>query len=116
MAGPRTFPAMMKLTVTYTTPSDPEGFDAHYTSVHAPMVLDMPGLVRFESSKVVGTPDGSPAPFFRTAELYFADQEAMGGAFASEAGMATGKDAEELCARTGATMATFISVVDERAA
>jgi uncharacterized protein (TIGR02118 family) len=103
---------MMKLTVTYTTPSDPDAFNAHYTSVHAPMVRTMPGLDRFESGQVVGTPDGSDAPFFRTAELYFADQDAMGKAFGSEEGMATGQDAAELCARTGATMATFISVLD----
>lgn len=103
---------MMKLTVTYTTPNDPEAFDAHYTSVHAPMVQKMPGLERFESGRVVTTPDGSPAPYHRTADLYFATEEAMGGAFASEQGMATGKDATELCERTGATIAMFISVLD----
>jgi uncharacterized protein (TIGR02118 family) len=37
---------MIKLTVLYTPPTQVEEFDAHYTSVHVPLVERMPGLVR----------------------------------------------------------------------
>lgn len=103
---------MMKLTVMYTPPSDPEAFDAHYTSVHIPMVQKMPGLERLETSRSVPGPDGAPAPLHRTADLYFASPDAMGEAFGSEIGQETGKDAAELCARTGTTMSTVVFVVD----
>jgi hypothetical protein len=42
----------------------------------------------------VGTPDGSPAPFRRVADLYFEDMEAVGAAFASE-------QAERACREAG---------------
>ena len=41
------------------------------------------GLTRFVASKVVGTPHGSPAPFYRIAELHFPSMEALQAAAAS---------------------------------
>ncbi|HEU0105842.1 MAG TPA: EthD family reductase, partial [Vicinamibacteria bacterium] len=43
------------------------------------------GLTKFVASKVVGTPDGSPAPFYRVAELHFPSMEALQGAAGSPA-------------------------------
>jgi uncharacterized protein (TIGR02118 family) len=103
---------MMKLTVLYTPPAQVEEFDAHYTSVHMPLVEQMPGLVRAETSVVVGMPDGSPAPYHRMAELYFESGDAMGEAFGSDVGKQTAKDAQELAARTGSTVTMLIGVLD----
>ena len=103
---------MMKLTVLYTPPDEVEDFEAHYTSVHMPLVDEMPGLVRAETSVVVGMPDGSPAPYHRMAELYFDDADAMGAAFGSDAGKQTAKDAQQLAARTGSTVTMLIGIVD----
>ncbi len=103
---------MMKLTVLYTPPADVEAFDAHYTSVHLPLVDTLPGLLRAETSVCVGTPDGSPAPYHRIAELYFDDADAMNASFATEQGRKTGADAQELAARTGSTVAMVVGVLD----
>lgn len=103
---------MMKLLVLYTPPAQVEEFDSHYTSVHIPLVDTMPGLVRAETAVVVATPDGSPAPYHRVAALYFEDSDAMGAAFASDAGKRTAQDAAELAARTGSTVSMLVTVVD----
>lgn len=103
---------MMKITALYTPPTDPAAFDEHYAAVHLPLAASMPGLARMESAKAVGTPDGSPAPYHRTADLYFEDMDAIGAAFGSEAGRATAKDAGDLAARTGSTLTLMISEVD----
>lgn len=103
---------MIKLTVLYTPPSQVEQFDAHYTSVHMPLVDQLPGLVRAETSVVVGMPDGNPAPYHRMAELYFEDADAMGSAFASDVGKRTAADAQELAASTGSTVTMMINILD----
>ncbi len=103
---------MMKVTALYSPPTDVAAFEAHYTSVHMPLVATMPGLVRAETATVAGTPDGSPPPYHRTADLYFQSPEALQAAFASEAGQHTTKDAAELASRTGATLTVLICAVD----
>ena len=108
----RTVRLMLKLTVLYTRPSDVDAFESHYTGVHVPLVAALPGLVRSETAVFVGTPDGSPAPFHRIAELYFQDAAAMDSAFGTEQGRATAADAQELSARTGATVTMAVAAVD----
>jgi len=43
-------------------------------------------------SKVVGTPDGSPTPFYRLADLYFDDLEHLQSVMGSPEGQATVAD------------------------
>lgn len=82
----------VKLLVLYTHPTDPEAFDRHYLSVHMPLVHAMPGLVRAEAGQFAAGPAGVPQPYYRGAELWFADQEALNAAFASAEGKATAAD------------------------
>ena len=74
-----------KLIVIYPSPRDVGTFERAYTQEHGPMVTpqNFRGLTRFVASKVVGTPDGSPAPFYRVAELHFPSMEALQGAAGS---------------------------------
>ena len=104
---------MMKLSALYTPPADPAAFDEHYVAVHVPLAAAMPGLLRMETARGIGTPDGSPAPYSRTADLYFASSEAIAAAFASDEGRATARDAGQLAKRTGSTLTLMISEVDE---
>jgi len=103
----------MKLTAFYTAPSDAAAFEEHYVAVHLPLAAAMPGLVRMETARGTGTPDGRPAPYSRTADLYFASSDAIQAAFASDAGRATARDAAQLAKRTGSTLTLMISEVDE---
>jgi uncharacterized protein (TIGR02118 family) len=82
----------VKLVVLYTHPDDPAAFDEHYAGVHAPLVAKLPGLQRFETGTLTLALDGGELPYYRIAELYFADRAAMDAAFGSAEGAATAAD------------------------
>ena len=94
---------MVKLVVGYGAPDDAEAFDAHYASTHRPLAEKIPNLRRFEAGKILGTPDGSPAPFYFLAELWFDDMDALQAALASEEGQAAAADVATF-ASGGATL------------
>ena len=77
--------ATAKIVVLYPAPRDMAAFERAYTQDHAPMVTaqNFKGIKKFIASKIVGTPDGSPAPFHRIAELHFPSMEALQSAAAS---------------------------------
>jgi uncharacterized protein (TIGR02118 family) len=83
---------MVKLSVLYGRPSDLEAFERHYTATHVPLVEQIPYLERFEAGRVIGTPDGSEAPYYRIAELWFDGQAALADALSSPEGRATVDD------------------------
>lgn len=74
-----------KVIVLYPAPSDANAFERAYTQDHAPMVTgeNFRGITRFVASRILGTPDGSPAPFYRIAELHFPSKEALQAAATS---------------------------------
>lgn len=83
---------MIKLTVLYGHPSDPEAFEAYYANTHTPLALTMKGHDRVELTKFMSTPDGGPAAYYRMAEFWFATPEAMQATMASPEGQATAAD------------------------
>jgi uncharacterized protein (TIGR02118 family) len=83
---------MVKLLVAYRQPDDPAAFDAYYVDTHEPLVHKIPGLRKFEFGKVVGTPDGSAAPYYQIAELSFEDADSLQSAMGSPEGQAAGGD------------------------
>jgi uncharacterized protein (TIGR02118 family) len=76
-----------KIVVLYPTPRDAQAFERAYTVDHSPMVTPQAfkGLKRLVAAKIVGTPDGSPPPFQRIAELHFASMDALQAAASSAA-------------------------------
>jgi uncharacterized protein (TIGR02118 family) len=94
---------MVKLVVAYGAPKDPAAFDAYYFSTHVPLVDRIPNLRRFEAGKVIGTPDGSGAPYYFIAELLFDSIDDLQSAMASAEGQAAGADLE-MFATGGATL------------
>ena len=100
----------VKLVVLYTQPDDPEAFDQHYRDTHAPLVHKLPGLQRLETGRFVAAIDGGDKPFYRVAELYFADQEALNAAFGSDEGKATAGDYQQIAPR-GSRM--FLEVIED---
>lgn len=94
---------MVKLVVGYGTPDDPAAFDEHYASTHVPLVQKIPNLRRFEPGKVLGTPDGSTAPFYFLAELWFDSAQDLEAAMGSPEGQAAGADVATF-ASGGATL------------
>ncbi len=99
----------VKLVVLYTQPDDPDAFDEHYLGVHAPLVENVPGLQRFEGARLVAAADGGEQTYFRIAELWFADQDALQAGLGSDEGKATAADYQQI-APPGSRM--FVAVVD----
>lgn len=100
----------VKLVVLYTHPTDTDAFDRHYLDVHMPLVAAVPGLQRAESGKFVAAADGGEQTYYRVAELYFADQAALGAGFGSDEGKATAADFQEI-APPGSRM--FVEALDD---
>ena len=94
---------MVKLVVCYGAPEDPAAFDQHYADTHVPLVEKIPSLRRFEAGKVLGTPDGSSAPFYYLAELWFDSPQELEAAMGSAEGEAAGADVANF-ATGGATL------------
>ena len=55
-----------------------EAFEKLHQEEHVPMIVDkLVGKTRFVATKVVATPDGTPPPFYRIAEVHFPSLEAL---------------------------------------
>ncbi len=100
----------VKLVVLYTHPEDTDAFDRHYLGTHMPLVAKIPGLQRAESGRFMAALDPGELTYYRIAELYFTDQQALEHAFSSEAGKATAADYQQI-APPGSRM--FTEAVDE---
>ena len=83
---------MLKITVLYGHPVDPEKFEKYYKEKHLPLAMTIEGVDKWELTKILGTPDGQKADYYRIAEMYFTTVEQMQDAMASSEGQATVKD------------------------
>jgi uncharacterized protein (TIGR02118 family) len=77
---------MVKLVVAYKKPKDVAEFERLYQHEHLPLAARIPHVSKIGLGKVAGTPDGSPAPYHRIAELYFEDAATLQKALGTEEG------------------------------
>ena len=98
---------MMKLTVLFGQPEDPEAFEEYYVNQHLPLAAKIPNVQRFESGRMRAV-DGGESPYHRIAELWFKSAERMGEAMSSPEGEAASVDLPNF-ATGGATF--FVSEV-----
>jgi uncharacterized protein (TIGR02118 family) len=71
---------MAIVTVIYNQPKDPAAFEKYYAETHLPLVGANQaeiGFVKAELTKFDKNLDGTPAAFYRQAELYFPSMEAL---------------------------------------
>jgi len=94
---------MVKLVVAYGHPEAPDAFDRHYVERHIPLAQKIPNLRRFEAGKVLGTADGSAAPYYFIAELLFDSPEQLQASMQSPEGQAAAADLSNF-ASGGATL------------
>ena len=87
---------MVKLIVAYKKPADADEFERRYKDEHVALARGIPHMAKIEFSKVAGTPDGSPAPYHRIAELYFDDMAPFGKALATDDGKKAAGHAMEI--------------------
>jgi uncharacterized protein (TIGR02118 family) len=83
---------MMKLTVLFGQPADPEQFESYYARVHLPLAAKMPGVSRLELTKFTPGAGGAQPPYYRMAEIYFASEEQMHKTLRSAEGRAAAAD------------------------
>lgn len=100
---------MFKVTVLYNEPTDPAAFEDYYFSRHLSIAATIPNVTRVETAKAAATPDGSPLPYFRMAEIWFKDLQTLQASMGSPEGRATVADLANF-ATAGADV--FISAVD----
>lgn len=73
-----------KLTVIYPLPKDVGAFEQVYQKEHVPMAVEkLAGKTRIVATKVVGSPQGTPA-FYRIVEVHFPSMQALQECAASE--------------------------------
>lgn len=99
----------VKLVVLYSRPDDADAFDRYYLATHMPLVDRIPGLQRTETARFVAAADAGEHTYYRSAELYFADQGALEAGFGSDEGKATAADYQSI-APPGSRM--FVAVLD----
>lgn len=83
---------MVKLVVAYGQPDDPGAFDRHYADNHVPLAQKIPNVRRFDAGKVLGSADGSAAPYYFIAELWFDTAEELRASLQSPEGQAAAAD------------------------
>jgi len=101
---------MMKGTVLYGTPKNPDEFEKYYESTHLPLVAKMKGVARLELTKFIAGPDGGKPAFYRMAELYFNTQTEMEQSVGSPEGQAAMDDIQNFA--TGGVTVLIGSVED----
>ncbi len=100
---------MVKLTVLYGHPDDPDAFEEYYENTHMPIARKIPNVQRIDLAKVVAAPDGSEPPYYRTADVWFEDMDQLQSGLGSPEGQETAQDIQNF-ATGGATL--FISEVE----
>jgi uncharacterized protein (TIGR02118 family) len=79
----------VKLIVIYPRPRDVDAFEQVYQNQHVPLAVEkLAGKIKIVASKVVGSPQGTPA-FYRIAEIHFPSIAALEACAASEGGKQT---------------------------
>ena len=101
---------MIKATVLYGHPTNPESFEKYYAETHLPLVAKALGVVRSEYTKFLPDPDGTAAAYYRMAELYFAGPTEMQETMSSPDGQAMAADLANFA--TGGVAILFGTIED----
>ncbi|MFN8289804.1 MAG: EthD family reductase [Chitinophagaceae bacterium] len=94
---------MIKATLLYGHPADPEAFERYYAETHLPIAAKMQGVSKLELTKCISAPDGSKAAYYRQADLYFNNLDELQQTLTSPEGQAAVADLSNF-ATGGVTM------------
>lgn len=84
--------AQVVVNVMYNAPADPQAFEHYYAETHLPIAGRIPSVEQIVLFKGMAGPDGSAPPYYRVAQLFFADAATMGEAMGSAEGQAAVAD------------------------
>lgn len=78
---------MATLIILYGHPDDPAAFEDYYAHQHLPYAGEhMPYIRGADNQRILGTPDGSTAPFYRLSVLSYDSPDELQAAITSEGG------------------------------
>lgn len=100
---------MIKATLLYSHPTDPDAFEKYYAETHLPIAAKMKGVDKLELTKFLSAADGGKAAYYRMAELFFADPAGMQQTMSSPEGQAAVADLSNF-ATGGVT--TIVGIVE----
>jgi uncharacterized protein (TIGR02118 family) len=83
---------MVRLTVLYGHPEDPEAFQRYYHETHIPLARKMQGLKGWTIGMCEAATPGEKPPYYMIVGLYADSREAMEAILASPAGQAAVAD------------------------
>jgi uncharacterized protein (TIGR02118 family) len=83
---------MIKVTILYNHPNDPETFEQYYAQTHLPLASKMQGITRLELTRFGPGPDGTKPAYYRMAELYFPSEDQLQTTLGSAEGQAAVAD------------------------
>lgn len=81
---------MVKFSILFRDPIDPDEFENRYNDLLA-LLERMPDLIRRQVVSVIGSPQGR-SPWFRVFEAYFEDEDRLRAALMSPAGQEAGAE------------------------
>ena len=81
---------LVKLSLIFAHPPDPEAFEERYNNNLA-LLEKMPNLLRRQACVVLGGPGGK-SPYYRILEFYFESFDLLDAALTSAEGRAAGND------------------------
>jgi uncharacterized protein (TIGR02118 family) len=100
-----------RLVILYGHPDDPGAFEDYYATTHIPFATEhMPNVRAARNARVVGTSDGSAAPYYRVSDLTYDDLASLTAGIETDDGRATLADLATFA--TGG--ATVLVVEDDR--
>ena len=82
---------MIKLIIFFRKPKALPAFEAHFSTVHVPLIAKMPHIKRTTVTRAIGAPRGEPL-FHLIHEVYFDDLQACNFALNSPEGREAGAD------------------------
>lgn len=83
---------MIRLTVLYGHPDDPQAFDEYYNSVHIPLAKQMKGLKGWTVGKCQAAEEGQQPDYYMIVGLYGESRAELEAVLASPEGQATVAD------------------------
>ncbi|WP_228850926.1 EthD family reductase [Aegicerativicinus sediminis] len=98
---------MIKLTALYGHPTDENAFEEYYNNQHMALVDVLKGHEKMEFTKFLNAADGSRPEYYRLAEFWFKDVDALQSTLGSPEGQAIANDLANF-ATGGVTLLTGI--------
>lgn len=83
---------MIKITLLYGHPQDPQAFERYYRETHLPLAGRMSGVARLEQTRFGPGLDAAPPEYYRMAELYFTNAAQLQTTLGSPEGQAAVAD------------------------